>query len=113
MIRTQGEYMTFRRILFICLGLTILGTVYISNIDSHPAEPYIQDEQTDNVDPLNKRKNTYSRYYHTNKMALDKDEYQPSLKVQLDLNEVLFQNMNIVTLGDSLTEGIEIGRAHV
>src|SRR5690625_6307463 len=39
-------------------------------------------------------------------MALDKDEYQSSLKVQLDLNEVLFQNMNIVTLGDSLTEGI-------
>src|SRR5690625_4882086 len=106
MIRKQGEYMTFRRILFICLGLTILGTVYISNIDSHPADPYIQDEQTDNVDPLNKRKNTYNRYYHTNKMSLNKDEYVPSLKVQLDQSEKTFQNMNIVTFGDSLTEGI-------
>jgi len=98
--------MTLRRILFICLCLTIIGTVYISKIESYIENSEVNVEQTKNVNELKKRKNTYNRYYHTNKMALDKDEYQPSLKVQLDLNEVLFQNMNIVTLGDSLTEGI-------
>src|SRR5690625_1413635 len=98
--------MTLRRILSMCLCLTIIGTVYISKTESYIENSAVKVEQPKNVNELKKRKNTYNRYYHTNKMALDKDEYQPSLKVQLDLNEVLFQNMNIVTLGDSLTEGI-------